>query len=158
MTIFSNYLVKRMKKLSDLIGNSMPANFQSYLKVKKVWNECAGDTLAFLTSVGTLRDGVLNVAVHDQMWLSEIGFLKGELINRLRSKGIEADNINFYYKPRPKSNAEKAIPNRKEMTAKEKSFADKLVNTIENEALRESFRRAIYGYFTIYTLDDYLNC
>jgi len=108
--------------------------------------------------VGSLKEGVLNVAVHDQMWLSEIGFLKGELVSKLQSFGIEAETINFYYKPRPKSQAEKAIPKRKEMSAKEKQFADKLVNTVENDALREALRRAIYAYFTVYTLDDYLNC
>jgi hypothetical protein len=79
-------------------------------------------------------------------------------VSKLQSYGVDATNINFYYKPRPKSQAEKAIPKRKEMSAKEKQFADKLVNTVENDALRESLRRAIYAYFTVYTLDDYLNC
>jgi len=147
-----------MKKLSDIIGNSMPANFQSYLKIKKVWNECAGDTIAFLTTVGSAKDGVLNVAVHDQTWLSEIGFLKGELISRLNTNGLNLTNINFYYKARPISSAEKSLPTRKKMSDKEKKFADKLVATIPNEDLRNSFRNAIYAYFTVYTLDDYLNC
>jgi hypothetical protein len=147
-----------MKKLSDLIPQSMPGNFQSYLKVKKAWNECAGDTIAFLTTVGGIKDNVLNVAVHDQVWISEIGFLKGELLSRLNQQGLNLTNINFYYKARKQSEASKAVPNRKQMTEKEKKFADKLIATVESPELQASFRSAIYAYFTVYTLDDYLNC
>lgn len=147
-----------MKKLSDLIPNSMPANFQSYLKVKKLWRECTGDTIAFITTPGSIKDGVLNVAVHDQMWVTEIGFMKGEFISRLNSGGLNIDNINFYYKSRPVSEASKSVPNRKEMTDKERKLADRLVNSIDSPELREPFRRAIYAYFTVHTLEDYLKC
>ncbi|ADD66836.1 protein of unknown function DUF721 [Denitrovibrio acetiphilus DSM 12809] len=147
-----------MKKLSEILPGSIPGNFQSYLKTKKVWNDCAGDSIAFLTTVGSTKDGVLNVAVHDQTWLSEIGFLKGELISRLNQQGLEISNINFFYKAKKQSEAAKAIHKRKEMSEKEKKFADKLIETVENEDLRNSLRKAIYAYFTVYTLDDYLNC
>lgn len=77
-----------MKKLSEILPNTMPASFHSYMKVKQAWNECAGDTISFITTPpGSLKDGTLNMAVHDQTWLSEIGFfLKGELISRLKKK------------------------------------------------------------------------
>jgi hypothetical protein len=145
-----------MKKLSDVLNISMPAGFSSHLRVSKIWTDCAGDTISFLTTAGALKDGVLNISVHDRTWLSEIGFLKGELISRLNEKGLEVSNINFFYKPKPLTHL-KNIPRRKEMSAKEKTFADRLVDTIPDEVLRESFRKAIYGYFTRYTLDDYLN-
>lgn len=149
-----------MKRLSDILPNSIPGNFQSYLKIKKVWNECAGDTISFITTPGSLNEGTLNMSVHDQTWLSEIGFLKGDLINRLNMAGLNVTNINFFFKPRPVTTSErdnKALP-RKSMSEKEKKFADRLVATIEDETLRNSFQNAIYAYFTRYTLDDYLNC
>jgi len=149
-----------MQRLSDLLPNSMPGGFQSYMKAKKLWNECAGETIAFITTPGSIKDGTLNMAVHDQTWVSEIGFLKGELIHRLQKAGLEIDNINFYFKMRPQTTnerASKSLP-RKEMTDKEKKFADRLTSTIKNEELRKSFQNAIYSYFTRYTLDDYLNC
>jgi len=147
-----------MKKLSDLLPDSLPSNFQSYLKVKKVWNDSAGEQIAFITTPGSLKDGTLNIAVHDQTWVSEIGFLKGELVQRLKSAGLQVDNINFYFKQRQMSESEKSAPVKKAMTDKEKEFADRLIMTINDEALRTSFKRAIYAYFTVYTLDDYLNC
>jgi hypothetical protein len=147
-----------MKRLSEILPGSIPGNFNSYLKVKKVWNDCAGESIAFLTTVGSTKDDVLNIAVHDQTWLSEIGFLRGELINRLNQHGLEITNINFFYKAKKQSQAAKAIHKRKEMSEKEKRFADKLLATVENEELRKSLCKAIYAYFTVYTLDDYLNC
>lgn len=147
-----------MKKLSELISNSMPKGYSSHLKISRVWKECAGETIAFLTTPGSLKDGVLNVSVHDQTWLSEIGFLKGELINRLSSRGLDISNINFYYKARKDINAETDSVPKRVMTEKEKKFADRLVDTIENDDLKNSFRKALYAYFTRYTLDDYLNC
>lgn len=149
---------RRMKRLSDILPQSMPNTFSSYIKVQKVWNDAVGDTMAFITTPGSLNDGTLNVAVHDQTWLSEIGFLKGELVSRLQQKGLQLSNINFYYKHRSLNNAEKRVPTRKSMTEKEKKFADRLLDTIEDEALKEAFRKAIYSYFTVHTIDDYLNC
>ncbi|PLX70894.1 MAG: hypothetical protein C0602_05165 [Denitrovibrio sp.] len=147
-----------MKRLSEILPNSMPQGFASYSKIKKLWSDCAGDTIAFITTPGSVSEVVLNVAVHDQTWLSEIGFLKGELIQRLKMKGLELDNINFYYKHRKLNDSEIIYPTRKSMTEKEKKFADRLIDTIEDEALRAAFRKAIYGYFTLYTIEDYLNC
>ena len=147
-----------MKKLSEVLHKSVPGNFSTYLKVKKVWNDAAGETISFLTTPGGLKDGTLSVAVHDQMWLSEIGFLKGELLARLNEAGLKADNISFYYKQRKLTDDTTKYPARKQMTEKEKKFADRLIDTIEGDELKASFRKAIYGYFTLYTLDDYLNC
>jgi len=148
----------RMKRLSEVLDNSMPAGFNSYLKIKRAWNTAVGESIAFLTTPGALKDGTLNVAVHDQTWLSEIGFLTGELVARLRENGLDITTINFYYKQRKLTDAEYKNPQRKSMTEKEKKFADRLIDTIEGDELRESFRKAIYGYFTLYSLEDYLNC
>jgi len=146
-----------MKRISEIIPNSVPGNFTSYLKNKRMWADCAGDTIAIITTPGSLKDGVLNMAVHDQTWVSELGFFKGELINRLREAGMQVENINFYYKPRKPEQTLQEFQ-KKKMTPKEKDFADRLIATIEKDDLRESFKKAIYSYFTAYTLDDYLNC
>lgn len=147
-----------MKRLSEILNSSLPQNFNAYVKLAKAWKECAGDAISFLTTPGNLKEGVLSVAVHDQAWLSEIGFLKGEMIARLNESGIQVSNITFFYKQRRSDAARHDPTPRKKMTDKEKKFADRLVDTISDEALRSSFRKAIYAYFTRYTLDDYLNC
>jgi hypothetical protein len=146
-----------MKKLSEIIPGTLPNNFRSYVKLKKTWESCAGDTISFITTPGSLKDGTFNIAVHDQTWLSELAFFKGELTSRLKEHGVEVSNINFYYRPRKEQYKPVNIP-KKEMTQREKDFADRLISTVKDEKLRESFRKAIYGYFTVYTLDDYLNC
>lgn len=147
-----------MKRLSEIIGSTMPEGYSSFLKLNRAWKECAGETISFLTTPGSFKDGVLNISVHDQTWLSEIGFLKGELTARLNTLGVEVSSINFFYKPRKNVQAGIDSARRKAMSEKEKKFADRLIATIENEELKNSFRKAIYAYFTRYTLDDFLNC
>lgn len=141
-----------------MISGSMPDGYSSYLKIHRAWKECAGDAMSFLTTPGSIKDGILTVAVHDQTWLAEIGFLKGELIHRLNQAGVQVSNINFYYKHKKQPGESGNEQPRKPMTEKEKKFADRLVDTIDNDDLKKAFRKALYAYFTLYTLDDYLNC
>jgi len=146
-----------MKRLSEVLPNTLSSNLQTYIKIKKMWDDCAGDVISFITTPGSLKEGVLNVAVHDQTWLSELAFFKGELVERLRAKGLEVENLNLYYRTRKSEFRPVVIP-KKDMTDKERDFADKLINSIDDERLRESFKKAVYGYFTVYSIEDYLNC
>lgn len=144
-----------MQKLSDVLNTSMGGKLSEYAALSRAWRDSCGDIIFMMTSVVKFSDGVLIIAVHDQNWLSELNFMKGELTERMKQHGLAVTSVTLYYRQRQKS--EPTVPvTKKSMSPKEKEYADRLLNTIKDDGLRESFRHALYSYFTVYTLEDYL--
>lgn len=144
-----------MKRLSEVLTTTIDQKIFEHAAIAKAWKNAAGDGIDFMTSVVKFSDGVLTIAVHDQTWLSELNFMKGELTERMKGYGLAVSSLSFYYKKRTQR-VDIVNHTKKTMTDKEKQYADKLADTVKDEALRESFRKAIYSYFTVYTIDDYL--
>jgi predicted nucleic acid-binding Zn ribbon protein len=126
---------------------------RDYARTARAWELSCGDVIARMTTVQKLKAGVLEVAVHDSNWVTELNFLKGEFLERIKEKGVAANSLKFFYKQKPAPEAFKDIP-KKSMSQREKQYADALADTIENATLRDSFRKAMYSYFTVYSLDD----
>ena len=126
---------------------------RDYARIARAWETSCGEVIARMTTVQKLKAGVLEIAVHDSNWVTELNFLKGEFLERIREKSIQADSIRFFYKQKPAPEAYNLVQ-KKEMSAREKQYADAMADSIEKEELREAFRRAMYSYFTIYSLDD----
>ena len=142
-----------MKRLSEILNSAVSTEMREYARIARCWELACGEVINRMTTVQRLKAGVLEVAVHDSNWVSELNFLKGEFLMRLNEMGIKADSLKFFYKMRHAPEAYKTIP-KKDMTAREKQYADSLADRIEKPELREAFRRAMYSYFTVYSLDD----
>lgn len=126
---------------------------RDYARIARAWEASCGEVISRMTTVQRLKAGVLDIAVHDSNWVTELNFLKGEFLERLREKGIQTDSLRFYYKQKPSPEAFLKVQ-KKDMSPREKQYADALADGIEKEELREAFRRAMYSYFTVYSLDD----
>lgn len=133
----------------------MGGKLSEYAAFTRAWKVSCGDIIFMMTTVSKFDKGVLNIAVHDQNWLSELNFMKGELTERIKSCGLAVSSLNFFYRQRQTVKTETSV-HRKSMSAREKEYADRLLDTIKDEKLKESFRHALYSYFTVYTLEDYL--
>lgn len=144
-----------MIRLSEIIPDAAGKNLSVYIALNKAWTDCAGDAIAFMTTVSKFDNGVLNIAVHDQNWLSELNFMKGELAESIKKINPDIKSLQFYFRMR-KTKQPDVNDRHKPMSDKEKTYADRIIDSITDPDLRESFRRAIYSYFTIYSLDDYL--
>lgn len=144
-----------LTRLSNILPQAAGKNLTQYVALNKAWKDCAGDTIAFMTTVSKFDNGILNIAVHDQNWLSELNFMKGELTESIAQMHVDVTSLRFFFRPQKKQPAPQSIA-RKKMTDQEKSYADRLVDTIADPDLQNSFRRAMYSYFTVYSLDDYL--
>jgi hypothetical protein len=142
-----------VKRLSEVLSETVSAEMRDYARTARAWEFACGEVIARMTTVQKLKAGVLEIAVHDSNWVTELNFLKGEFLERIKERGIAADSLKFFYKQKPAPEAFKEIP-KKDMTPREKQYADALADTIENVVLRESFRNAMYSYFTVYSLDD----
>ncbi|MGE4267615.1 MAG: DUF721 domain-containing protein [Deferribacterales bacterium] len=142
-----------MKRLSEILSETVSREMRDYARIARAWETSCGEVIARMTTVQKLKAGVLEIAVHDSNWVTELNFLKGEFLERIREKSIQADSIRFFYKQKPAPEAYNLVQ-KKEMSAREKQYADAMADSIEKEELREAFRRAMYSYFTIYSLDD----
>jgi len=142
-----------VKRLSEILSETVSREMRDYARIARAWETSCGEVIARMTTVQKLKAGVLEIAVHDSDWVTELNFLKGEFLERIREKNIQADSIRFFYKQKPAPEAYNLIP-KKEMSPREKQYADAMADGIEKEELREAFRRAMYSYFTVYSLDD----
>ena len=142
-----------MKKLSEILSKTVSGEMREYSRIAHAWELSCGEVIARMTTVQKLKAGTLDVAVHDSNWVSELNFLKGEFLQRMQDSGIQADSIRFFFKLRPAPEAYKDIP-KKAMSPREKQYADALCDSIAKPELREAFRKAMYSYFRVYSLDD----
>ena len=89
-----------MKRLSDVLTSSLDKKLNEHAAVAKAWQHACGDGISFMTTVVKFSDGILTIAVHDQTWLTELNFMKGELTQRMKTYGLAVSSISFYYRMR----------------------------------------------------------
>lgn len=76
--------------LAELISLRGWARVSANEDLERLWGEVAGEAVAERTRVGTIKRGVLQVAVDNSALLSELaGFRKGELLAGLNERAPE---------------------------------------------------------------------
>jgi hypothetical protein len=85
MTEDSNF--KDLRSILDSIlhkpqGKGRP----EYCNIWNVWNEVVGPHIATRAQPETVRNGILFVSVESSVWMQELGFMKGAILERLLNR------------------------------------------------------------------------
>lgn len=112
------------------------------------WPEVVGDAIARQAwPLRIARDGTLHVATSSATWANELGFLAGEIVERLRARlGPDAPTrLRCAVGPVPESPADEAEPSvgpPPEVPAEVGAEADSAAAAIDDPELRELVARA----------------
>jgi len=146
-----------LKKVSDLLQSALAGAGKQYAEVSRAYIGAVGPAIAKKTRPVKLDGKSLLVAVSDNIWLSELAFIKEDIVDRMRESGIDITEIKFYYK-KFDTEIKKKEKHRRTPDEKELRMADSISETLPEGELREAVRKAIRSYFTMYDKNDFLNC
>jgi hypothetical protein len=127
-------------KLKQLL-TGQSAEYVIFLsELRKLWTDNAGGVAAFSFPY-RLNNGTLFVAVTEQIWIAELAYIKGDILAKLASAGLEANDIRFTLAS-AKLNA--AAPKRKlrDLTEAEESWVAQIAAELKTE-LKPAFTKAL---------------
>lgn len=113
-----------------------------FLKIKREWSEIFEKPLSFHTAPSALKEGELLINVDSAVWMQELSFYKETIVQKLNRFGIKSVKLKigrvFPYKKKidPK-------PERRTMTADDKTFIENTVFSIPEEDLKTQIKKAI---------------
>lgn len=144
-----------MKKINEVLNETLPKSISKTLSIVKLWREVCGDFISKLTVPLIIKDGILYVATSEHILKNEFSFVKDEIIERLNSFGLGIKDIRIVLQFIEKKDTESV--KFREITEKEKKIVERYANRIQDENLREKFKRAMLAYFKRYSLKDFIN-
>lgn len=145
-----------MRKIGDILNENRNPIYATFWRTAKIWANAMTKNIAEVTTpIKIDKDGLL-VLVHDNIWLTELNYLKEEIKEKLAIHGLEITDITFRYRP---SYEKIKIRNRKmyEITGEKQIYIDEITKNIDNEELRAQFEKAITAYFKTHSLEEFIN-
>ncbi len=146
-----------MRKIGEVLKEGAGAvPVQKFINLAGFWRSAMTENISKVTTPVKITGGTLLVLVHDGIWLTELNYMKEEIVERLNGRGLPVKTINFksapsfvkYEKPRKKPN---------EITDREIFYIEKFAETIDNKKLKNSFKGAMRAYFTRHTFEEFIN-
>ena len=144
-----------MKKISELLDSKLAKEARDYSSLASAWHSAVGDTVASAAMPIKVEGVNLLVGVNDQMWLSELTYMKDEIIERLAAEGLNVEGVRFVFRKAPPKKI-KPIFRPREITEKEKRTVKNLCAVIKDEKLRQSAEKALNAYFGKYSYEDFI--
>ena len=142
-----------MKRAFDALPDALKQKAKGTTNYSKVWKQAVGDIVAAVTTPLKMDGDKLIVAVHENIWVAELNWMKADIIEQLAEAGLEVPDIKFYYRFREARKSEAPVYY-KDISEKEAKVISRLASRIEDENLRESYEKALRSYFTRYSLDE----
>lgn len=110
-----------------------------------MWLEVVGAHVAGRSRPGRVFDGKLQVTVTTSAWAQELSHLSGELLDRLRARGVELEGLRFRVGEVPRSDyapGRRDVPSFEPDTHVAPILEDALTH-VEDDELRHALREAI---------------
>lgn len=144
-----------MKKISDLLDSKLAKEAREYTTLASAWRCAVGDTVAAAAMPIKIEGSNLLVGVNDQMWLSELTYMKDEILERLAEQKLNVEDIRFIFKKAPPKKT-KPVFRPREITEKELRTVHNVCSIIKDDELRASAERALKAYFGKYSYEDFI--
>jgi hypothetical protein len=137
-----------MKNINELLKKeSFNQNIAKFIPLAQNWKKMMGDFIGNNAYPVKLTDGLLVVGVSDNMWLTEMSFMKSEFLSRLYDFGyLEVKDIKFIIH-KIKILKKHELPKR-EIDKETLKNVDTISSIIKNEELRTIFKKTLIDYFT----------
>lgn len=151
------------KKYPSHIGSILTGSFSSLdlkkrlreYRIKKAWSEIVGENISKKARPARLRGKTLHVTVTSSPWMSELRFLKHDIISKINDnlgegaeeggKGAGGTVTEIVFKtgkieePPPPPQRKKQRP----ITREEKLFIERIVTRIKDKKLKTLFKKVI---------------
>lgn len=137
-----------MKNINELLKEeSFNPNIARFIFLAQNWKKMMGDFIGNNAYPVKLTDGLLVIGVSDNMWLTEMSFMKSEFLTRLYDFGYsEVKDIRFIIH---KAKAvKKYVLAKREIDEETLKNIDTISSIIKNEELKTVFRKTLIDYFT----------
>ncbi len=110
-------------------------------KLRKQWSTLVGKPIAVHTYPDSIKNGNLSIVVDTPQWIHHLGFYKNEILEKLKSFGI--NSIRFRLGRLPENTSESVSPEDAELTEDDLIYIDNTVKDLKDEELKETFRTLI---------------
>ncbi len=116
--------------------------------IQKSWQQVVGDKIACRTSPATIRKGVLFVNVTSSMWVQELHFLRGAILEKLNAtlKQTKLTDIRFSIGTVPGAQHPSDREPLPELSQENSSMVAKESSAIKDHELRDSFQSFMSTY------------
>ncbi|MBF0609699.1 MAG: DUF721 domain-containing protein [Magnetococcales bacterium] len=143
--------MRKSNGLSEPIGNYLTVVAAPFLshprsrgwRLTRVWEQVVGASLATHTEPVKLQEGVLTIRVDSPVWMHQLSFLQGELLEKLASLWQEEPvlRIELQRAPLQRQAGKKSKANKLKPTSEEIGQAQSLAGIIQDEPLRRAVER-----------------
>ncbi|KAA0258513.1 DUF721 domain-containing protein [Deferribacter autotrophicus] len=144
-----------MKRVSDILESAFSKSVYNTLAISKSWKCVVGDFIASSTIPTMIKNKVLYIGVSDHILKNELYYMKDEIIEKLKVKGFDVDDVKFFLSYNIPVDKVRKVS--REISDKEREVVDRYSKIIKDEGLREKFRNAMLGFFSRYSLADFIN-
>lgn len=146
-----------VRKIGDIIKDGRESSHVAkFFNLSAIWRAATTKNVAEASVPVKLRDGNLLVLVSDGIWLTELNYMKDQIIGRLNEHGLSIKTITFKGAP-ALARYEKPQRQPNKITEQENFYIEKFAEPIDNENLKASFKNAMRAYFTRYTFEEFIN-
>jgi hypothetical protein len=135
--------------ISDIMANPMTSKRAVYAagvlaSLRRQWETALGNFYEFSYPY-KLSNGVLYVAVKEQMMLMELEHVKAEIIERFREVNSEVVDIRFTKAAAKKPDNKVSVStfNTRELSNEELEWISRVSSVIKSESLRDAFKGAL---------------
>lgn len=134
-------------------------DFSSFLKVSAKWEEIVGSSLSKISKPEFYKASVLTVCVTDNAWANEFMLYKTMVMNKTKQlSNVEVKDIKIHIGALENTSSENKNGVQKEeedyaLSENDETFVSDLIKeaNIENENLRNKFKRTLETYIKNYT-------
>ncbi len=144
-----------MEKISSALHKNK--SIISFVTLYKIWNSIVPPLIAKVTTPTMVNaKGDLTVLVHDNIWLTELNYMKEDLIEMLNNNNFMVKKLIFKYSP-TYIPAEKPRKDFYEIGEPQLYFIENIVEHIDDEEMKQSFKEMLLAYFKTHTIEEFTN-
>lgn len=144
-----------MRRIGDILAETNGEVYKDFIRINTIWSKAMTKNIAEVTTPYKLStEGALSVLVRDNIWLTELNYLKDEIKERLAECGLQITNINFKYR----AHYEKVRKIKRpayEITEEKQIYIEEITKNINNNELKELFAKAMRAYFKRYSIKEF---
>lgn len=145
-----------MRKIGDILNENYGSVYKDFLRITKIWSETMTANIAEVTCPVKMDGKTLTVLVRDNIWLTELNYLKEEIKEKLLEKGLEVEDLSFKYRPHYEKVRKIKRP-AYEITMEKQIYIDEIIKNIDNEDTRTLLKKAMTAYFKRYSIKEFIN-
>lgn len=146
-----------MRRIGDILAETGGEVYSDFIRINTVWVKAMTKNIAEVTTPYKLSaDGALSVLVRDNIWHTELNYMKSEIMEKLAEYGLKVTNINFKYR----AHYEKVRKIKRpayEITQEKQIYIEEITKNINNNELKELFAKAMTAYFKRYSVKEFID-